>query len=383
MPRANKLGIKGFFKGPDGKYKIDLPFVDTRGAEQRYRETFPLGTPAAAARAKAQAVLAAAVAGTLRPRGTEAPTRFDPAFTEYVKLGGFANVPQKERHGKVLLASFGNVSLSNINELAIERFKRERTEAGKAPSTVNRELQTLRHFLNMAVEWGWLDSRPKVRLLKEPSGRVRWLTDAERDKLDAELPARFKRVVVAATLCGQRLGNVIGLTRDRVDFDHGQFWIPKTKSGKRHDVPISGPLEKVLREAIADGDAMFKAGKMKVEPTHVFLSRLGAPYTSSGVSGLFRKCCERAKVKDLHFHDLRHDYATRIRRAGHGLDVVQRLLGHATPAMTQRYAHIGQDELHAAVEAVGKAWTPSRVPRAIPAGPAGDQRTQRKKASKK
>jgi len=375
MPKPNATGIKGFFKDPDGRYRIDLQYRDAKGAAQRYKEKFPLGTPATAARAHAQAVLAASVAGTLTKRGAEAPTKLKGAFEQYRALTAPANPKQKERHCKELLEAFGDVALSDVTELSIERFKRERSK-GKAPSTVNRELQTLRHFLNLAVEWGWLEARPKVRLLKEPPGRVRWLTDKERDKLEAELPVRFKRVVMAATLCGQRLSDVIGLTRDRVDFEHGQFWIPKTKSGKRHDVPISGPLGAVLKDAIADGDAMLEAGKAIEPVSHVFLSRLGGPYTSSGVSGLFRKCVERAGVKDFHFHDLRHDYATRIRRAGHGLDVVQRLLGHASPVMSQRYAHIGQDELHAAVEAVGKEW---RVTPRIPPAKSKRPKNQRKK----
>lgn len=59
-------------------------------------------------------------------------------------------------------------------------------------------------------------------------------------------------------------------------------------------VPISGPLGALLKEAIANGDAMAKAGKALEPLTHVFLSRLGGPYSSSGISGLFRKCVERA-----------------------------------------------------------------------------------------
>lgn len=341
-------------RGKDGRHRIDLRYTDPKtGREERYKESLPEGTPAAAARARAQTVLAAALAGTLVKRGSELPLTLKPAFAEYVKLGGFSNVKQKERHCKELLKAFGDIPMAEVNELAIERFKRARS-AGHATSTANRELATLRHFFTCAIEWGWAENRPKVRLLKEPPGRVRWLSDAERVKLYAELPVRFKRVVLAAALCGQRLGNVIGLTRDRVDLVHRTFSIPKTKSGKRHDVPISDAFAAVIKEAIKDGDAMVKAGKVKA-PTHVFLSRLGGPYTSSGVSGLFRKCVARAGVKNFRFHDLRHDFATRVRRAGHGLDVVQDLLGHSSPIQTARYAHIGVSELHAAVAAVGIA----------------------------
>jgi integrase len=295
-----------------------------------------------------------------RIASAKAPGALQAAFDEYRRLCGTGNAAQKERHCKVLVGAFGDVPLADVSELAIERFKRTRG-ADKSPGTVNRELATLRHFFSCAIDWGWTDSRPKIRMLKEAPGRVRWLTDGERERLYAELPARFKRVVLAAALCGQRLGNVIALTRDRVDLQHRSFSIPKTKSGKRHDVPVSEALAAVIAEAIADGDAQAKRRKVE-PPAHVFVSRFGKPYTSSGVSGLFRKCVAAAGVKDFRFHDLRHDFATRVRRAGHGLDVVQELLGHATPAMTQRYAHIGADELHRAVASVGAVVAPALPP---------------------
>jgi integrase len=369
MPRANRSGVRGLFKDEDGRYRIDLRYRDGDGNAQRHSERFPEGTPARAAEIRAREVLAAAITGTLRPRGEEGPpVRLALAFEEWRRLHPGNNPKQRERHCTQLVALLGDAPLSDVNELAIARYSRDRSamkrtnkNAKKAsaeavsPATVNRELQTLGAFFTSAVEWKWVESRPKIRLLKEAPGRVRWLSDAEREKLYAKLPVRFKRVVLAAALSGQRLSNVLSLTRDRVDLKHHTMSIPKTKSGKRHDVPLSGPLEVVIREAIADGDAMAKAQGVDA-PAYVFISRLGLPYTSSGVSGLFRKVVERAGMKDFHFHDLRHDYATKLRRAGHGLDVVQELLGHASPVMTQRYAHIGKDELHRAVEAVGEAW---------------------------
>jgi len=386
MPLPSRTGIRGLLRGKDGRHRIDLRYVDPKtGREERYKESLPEGTPAAAARTRAQTVLVAALAGTLVKRGNEIPLTLKGAFDEYRKLCGTGNPKQKERHCKELLAAFGDVPLSEVSELAIAGFKRKRA-AGRAPATVNRELATLRHFFTCAVEWGWTDARPKIRLLEEAPGRVRWLSDAERTKLEAELPVRFKRVVLAAALCGQRLGNVIALTRDRVDLQHRSLSIPKTKSGKRHDVPISEPLAAVLAEAIADGDALAKDGRAGAPVKYVFLSRLGTPYTSSGVSGLFRKIVERAGLVDFRFHDLRHDFATRIRRAGHGLDVVQKLLGHASPVMTQRYAHIGVSELHAAVAAVGNVRPSGKLKRSVssiaPALPP-DRRKASKSTAKK
>lgn len=81
----------------------------------------------------------------------------------------------------------------------------------------------------------------------------------------------------------------------------------------------------------------------------MFTTHLGGAYKSGAVSNYFRKLTAEADIDDFSWHDLRHDFATRVRRAGHGLDVIQALLGHAHPAMTMRYAHIGREELARAV----------------------------------
>ena len=58
----------------------------------------------------------------------------------------------------------------------------------------------------------------------------------------------------------------------------------------------------------------------------------------------------KAKIEDFHFHDLRHTFATRLVQAGMELYKVQRLLGHKSPIMTQRYAHHYPESLRDGVE---------------------------------
>ena len=67
------------------------------------------------------------------------------------------------------------------------------------------------------------------------------------------------------------------------------------------------------------------------------------------MSAGFARTVKRAGIEDFHFYDLRHDFATQVRRRGTGLDVIAALLGHSSLAMAQRYAHIGDAELVAAV----------------------------------
>lgn len=361
MPKASPYGVRGLYLGPDKRYYIDLRFRDAKTQKKdRYTETLPPGTTLGTAKERAREVLNAALTGSLMKRGAEtAPETLGPAFARYLEIcktnGGKADPKYKERHRDRWIETLGETfRLGLFSELAIEKHKSRRVAAGKAPGTVNRELVTIKHFLNRCVDWGWLPKRPKVVLLVEPPPRVRWLSDDERAALATELanPRRshFRRLVSAALLSGQRLGKLIGLQRADVDFAGRTLTIhDMAKGGRRktNHVPLSDALESVLREAIAaGGDAT----------PYVFTTRRGVrrPYSRNGASSFFAKVAECAGISDFHFHDLRHDFATRVRRK-HGLDVLQRLLGHATPAMTQRYAHLGDAQLAAAMSSAGVA----------------------------
>lgn len=356
MPRPSPYGVRGLYKGDDDRYYIDLRFRAPAGKKERYSETLPDGITLGTAKERAREVLNAALTGTLLKRGAEtAPETIGPAFERYLEVcktnGGKADPKYKERHRDRWIETLGTAfRLDAFSELAIERHKRRRVTAGKQPGTVNRELVTIKHFLNRAVDWGWLPKRPKIVLLAEPPPRVRWLTDEERAALALELGktrrAHFRRVCSAALLSGQRLGKVIGLRKADVDLAARTLTIhDMAKGGRRKTthVPISDALADLLREALAAaGDC-----------PHVFTTgrRRKRPYSRNGASSFFAKLVECAGISDLHFHDLRHDFATRVRRAGAGLDVLQALLGHASGAMTQRYAHLGRAELAAAVGA--------------------------------
>jgi integrase len=374
MPLPSKTGIQGLYKDADGRYRIDLRYRDRSGRKDRYKEVMPLGTPAAAARLRAQSVLADALAGTLTKRGAETPETFGAAFGKYLEWckvnGGAADPKYKERHRDHWIETLGaRFALDQLSELSIEKHKKRRKDAGKEPGTINRELVTIKHFLNRCVDWGWLAKRPKVTLLQEPPPRVRWLTAKERAALGTQLAkpqrAAFRRVVNAALLSGQRLGKIITLKRTDVDLAGGTITIADmAKGGKRRTthVPVSPALGAILKEALAqskDGEHVFSTGRGEKRP-----------YTRSGVSTFFARVATEAGLKDFHFHDLRHSFATEVRRAGAGLDVVQALLGHASPAMTQRYAHLGRAELAAAVKRIAPALPPAA-------------RAERKKSQKK
>jgi integrase len=141
------------------------------------------------------------------------------------------------------------------------------------------------------------------------------------------------------TLTGLRLGEACGLTWGDVDFRAEVATLTKTKAGKVQHIPLSVEALGILR-ALGPGDG----------GAYVFGWPDGRPWTSGYVTHAFQDAVTDAGVKDLHVHDLRHTFACRRLRAGVDIYTVSKLLRHASVIMSERYGHLSQGDLKAAVE---------------------------------
>lgn len=138
-------------------------------------------------------------------------------------------------------------------------------------------------------------------------------------------------------LTGMRRGEILNLRKANVDLVANQIRVTRTKSNKARFIPIHESLVPILQAAIT-----------RSSTEYVFTNAHGRPF-SHRIGVAFRRATRKLGIEDLRFHDLRHDFATKLRRNGMGLDLIAALLGHTTLAMTQRYAHLGRDDLRAAV----------------------------------
>ncbi len=99
-----------------------------------------------------------------------------------------------------------------INRATIDRVTDAKLALGLSNATVNRTLEVLRAVLRKCVdEWEWLDRAPKVRMLKEPIRRVRFLTREETDRMLANLPEHLADMAAFTLATGLRAANVTGL----------------------------------------------------------------------------------------------------------------------------------------------------------------------------
>jgi integrase len=119
-----------------------------------------------------------------------------------------------------------------------------------------------------------------------------------------------------------------------VDLNSRELHIPRTKNEEPLHVPLNDAAIRALTTVFEIGDANGR----------VFTSvKTGEP------PSLFDDAVTGAKLRNFHWHDLRHTFASRLRMKGAPLEDIADLLGHKSLTMTRRYANLGPNKLHAVV----------------------------------
>jgi integrase len=219
-----------------------------------------------------------------------------------------------------------------------------RTKRAYSAAAVNRPLATLRHLLTLArEEWEVLSAVPRVRLEKEPQGRLRWLTKEEASRLlgkcDASKNPLLGAIVQLALGTGMRREEILGLTWDRVDFARGVLRLEQTKSGRHREIPMDDTAYAALPSVGGKREGL------------VFTRADGRRWGK--IRTAFESAVEAAKVDDFRFHDLRHTFASWAVQRGASLHELKDLLGHSSLAMVMRYSHLAPENLRQAVNKAG------------------------------
>ena len=246
-----------------------------------------------------------------------------------------------------LVKYFRGQLLHEITPFAVKQFLAERSKKVK-PSSVNKDLTMLKSMFNRANEWHVLNGHnptKDVKKLKENNERCRWLTEEEQERLLSHCKGVNRVIVLIALKAGLRWSEIINLrwqqtpNSNYVDFDNDIIFIHESlsKSIKFRYVPLAPSIKQTLM----DFPQHSASGYIFINP------RTGKVFDN--IKKSFRTSLEKAKIDDFHFHDLRHCFASQLVRNGTDLYVVQKLLGHATPKMTQRYAHLSDDRLREAI----------------------------------
>ena len=257
---------------------------------------------------------------------------------------------------------FGGKNLKDITSWDLELYKKARRNTtmknGKriSDSTIRKELLHLNRLFVLAGEWGMLpQGHNPVRTVKKPpesKGRVPELSEEEEARLLEACSLGIRPIVKFAIYTGCRRAEIFKLTWDCVDEEAGFIYLDETKTGEPRAVPLCEAALEVLQG-------------INHREGNVFLNDKGKPYKC--IKASFRRAKKKANLA-LTFHDLRHVFASRLRRCGASLGDIAELLGHKGLSMTLRYAHLSPGYLKNVVQLLNETEIQTATKTATPDG---------------
>jgi integrase len=263
--------------------------------------------------------------------------------TRYLAFVGHQRgVATKQIHFAHFTRVWGNPPIHSLTVEVLDHYRARRFGEQVGPATINREMATLKHALSKAVEWKLLRKTAReelaaIKKYQEPSGRLRYLSGpAEADRLIHACEDFLKPIVVTALHTGMRKEELLSLTWEAVDMTHGFIRLKQTKNGTARALPFNETLW-----------SLFSGRRARQDVPWVFHDVGGRRYND--IRHPFERACTLAGLTDFHFHDLRHTFASWLIMRGVALATVSTLLGHTSPTMTLRYAHLSPKHLTSAV----------------------------------
>ena len=252
---------------------------------------------------------------------------------------------------------FGHRRLNQIMRQQIQSFHASVLSEGLAPATANHHLKLIKHSLNLAVEWGMLDKNPATRIpmFAEDNKVERYMDDAELQRLLHVLKTSRSRSVCLIAMfllsTGGRLNEVLLATWSQIDIDKRIWRIPasNSKSKRMRPVPLNDSAMSVI-------DQLNTKGVYE----HLFINeKRKKPYVN--IHKVWDGIRKEAGLPNLRIHDLRHQFASLLINSGSSLFIVQQLLGHSDPSVTQRYSHLSIKSLEQATSSASVVVKASNV----------------------
>jgi integrase/recombinase XerC len=254
-------------------------------------------------------------------------------------------------------------SLDTADVGALRSFLAQQHTLGYARASVARRVGAIHTFFRWALAAGVIDRDPSlllgspkvvnrlptvlrpaevVRLVEAPEGAG----PGEHDDVGVAIRTRDRAVLELMYGSGLRVGEVAGLTLDRVDLERGRVR-PLGKGSKEREVPMSEFAVDALREYLASARPVLADGAADA----VFLNARRGAMGERDIRRIVERYGDHLMPgRRVTPHTLRHSFATHLLEGGADIRAVQELLGHATVATTQRYTHVSRTRLFQAYE---------------------------------
>lgn len=243
-------------------------------------------------------------------------------------------------------------SIDSIQLKDIESFMMHLQKKVKKGSAVY--FRNLKAMFNKAKDWEYIKENHfiKVKLPKKQKTAPLFLNKESLQSICEKLKNPLvKKVVHLAFNTGMRLDEIVNLTWRNVDLNGRTITVGDenyiTKGRTQRYIPINDEMLKLLSKM------QTKKRNNKIIPIrndYVFDKGANRKYTGDYFSKQFKSACKEAKVDErIHFHTLRHSFASNLAQKGVSLYIIKELLGHSSIATTEIYAHLNLDSLREAI----------------------------------
>ncbi|MDH6294706.1 tyrosine-type recombinase/integrase [Agrobacterium fabrum] len=253
-------------------------------------------------------------------RRAPSPTNLSTLVTLYRGSSDFRRTKlvtrqEYDRYLDKIRMEFGRLSLEELQQPSTRgSFKEWRDGMADKPRSADFAWMVLVRVLSFAKDRGMISVNIAERggRLYRSTRRDRTWSDADVTAFEAEAPAHMRLAIQLALWTGQRKGDLLRLTWR--DFDGANLRFTQSKTKSRVLVPM-GPLADVLRSQCSSGA--------------ILRNSRGGAWTSDGFNTSWRKCCAKAGIVDLTFHDLRGTAITRMALAGCTVPEIAAVTGHS------------------------------------------------------
>ncbi len=254
-----------------------------------------------------------------------------------------------------ILPYFGKIRMNRINKQLCAQFVEYlRKEKKTSATNINHIVKVLKRVLNQAVEEEYLLVNPAkdIKPLRVEKKESEYYTLDEIHRLLNAADDTFSRAFLAlACLGGLRVSEISGLKWKDIDFENKIVHVRRQyqagvgylspKNDEERDVPMVGELLEIMEAHMAS------QGQHRGDEDPVFSRKGGLPFTS--YRNLYERSAERAGLKRIRFHDLRHSACSAMITSGMPEPIVQRIMGHKSASMTRHYTHIHAEQLRTAM----------------------------------
>lgn len=243
----------------------------------------------------------------------------------------------------LIIKEMGHLPLSKIGTVEVARF-RDNLVKHYAPATVKNFLT----LLNRAMKFAQIDMGiflpndlpvAKIRMPKINNQRDRRLEETEFNKLMSNSPQQLRHVILFAIETAMRRSEIASLCWKDINFMEKYAFLRETKNGTSRKVPLSNRAFDVLK----------MVNSSPVGNENIF----GYSHPDS-ITTAFTRACDKSRISNLRFHDLRHEATTRLFECGLNVIEAATVTGHKELRMLQRYTHLKPIDIAAKLNSARK-----------------------------